>query len=124
MIFFVQVSTTDVSGGVEDMKRAVNEGAAATYLDPIAATTPLVLLLLLCGAVNERARVLSWASVARRSRDFIVGRWCKKVRSVWKSAHCVKRTFRDERCLGTRQGSVTRKVGVIADRIKDVKDIY
>eukprot|EP00984_Skeletonema_dohrnii_P021199 scaffold10518_cov78-Skeletonema_dohrnii-CCMP3373.AAC.1 len=69
MIFFVQVSTTDVSGGVDDMKRAVKEGAAATtYLDPIDAT-PLVLLL--C-AVNERARVLSWARVARRSRDFIL----------------------------------------------------
>jgi len=69
MIFFVQVSTTDVSGGVDDMKRAVKEGdAATTYLDPIDAT-PLVLLL--C-AVNERARVLSWARVARRSRDFIL----------------------------------------------------
>ena len=69
MILFVQVSTTDVSGGVDDMKRAVKEGAAATtYLDPIDAT-PLVLLL--C-ALNERARVLSWARVARRSRDFIL----------------------------------------------------
>ena len=72
MIFFVQVSTTDVSGGVDDIKRVVNEGAAAavTYLEPIAAT-PLALLLLLC-AVNERAMVLIWARVARRRRDFIM----------------------------------------------------
>ena len=71
MIFFVQVSTTDVSGGVDDMKRVVKEGAAAavTYLEPIAATAPLVLLL--C-AVNERAMVLIWARVARRRRDFIM----------------------------------------------------
>ena len=69
MIFFVQVSTTDVSGD-DDMKRAVKEGAAETYLDdPI--TAPLVMILLLC-AVNERARVLNWARVARRSRDFII----------------------------------------------------
>ena len=72
MIFFVQVSTTDVSGGVDDMKRVVKEGAAAavTYLEPIAATPPLALLLL-C-AVNERAMVLIWARVARRRRDFIM----------------------------------------------------
>ncbi len=66
MIFSVQMSTTDVSGGVDDMKREVSEGA--TYLEPIAAN-PL-LLLLLC-AVKERAIVLIWARVARRSRDFI-----------------------------------------------------
>lgn len=64
MIFFVQVSTIDVSGGVDDMKREVSEGA--TCLEPIAAKP----LLLLC-AVNERAIVLIWARVARRSRDFI-----------------------------------------------------
>jgi hypothetical protein len=70
MIFFVQVSTTDVSGGVDDMKRVVKEGAAAavTYLEPIAATAPLVLLC----AVNERAMVFIWARVARRRRDFIM----------------------------------------------------
>ncbi len=65
MIFFVQVSTTDVSGGVDDMKREDSEGA--TCLEPIAANP---LLLLFC-AVNERAIVLIWARVAKRSRDFI-----------------------------------------------------
>ena len=68
LIFSVHVSTTDVSGGVDDIKRAVKEGAATAYLDPTAVAT---LGTLLC-AVNESARVLIWARVARRSRDFIV----------------------------------------------------
>ena len=77
IIFFVQVSTTDVSGGgAADMKRAVeNDGAAeivdATYLVRAMAAGPITALVLLC-AVNDRARELSSIRVARRSRDFML----------------------------------------------------
>ena len=76
IIFFVQVSTTDVSGGgAADMKRAVgNDGAAtvdATYLVRPMVAGPTTALVLLC-AVNDRARELSSIRVARRSRDFMM----------------------------------------------------
>lgn len=77
IIFFVQVSTTDVSGGgAADMKRAVdNDGAAeivdATYLVLPMVAGPTTALVPLC-AVNDRARELSSIRVARRSRDFML----------------------------------------------------
>jgi hypothetical protein len=74
MIFFVHVSTTDVSaGGDDDMKRAVNDEGATYLVPPIMVAAPLVeMLQLCCCAVNERARELSSIKVARRRRDFIV----------------------------------------------------
>ena len=89
MIFFVQVSTTDVSPGADDMNRAVNEGAPATNLDDSIAT-PLVMLMLLLCAVKQKARLLNWARVAKRSRDFIIAlSWMNSLMQFYVISHVI-----------------------------------